>query len=348
MRKQSLISIAFLFLSACSGDSGGTTAESESDESSSVENGDDDDDDDDDDESTSETPSEDEETSASSDDDDDDDDDDETTTTTSEDDDDDETTLTSDDDDDNETTATSGDDDDDTTTTSDDDDDETSSDDTTTDDEPFSFFVTSLARMRELSGSEDGFGGNLGGLEGADKICQDIATAVGAGHKEWRAFLSVTKGPDGNPVNAIDRIGEGPWYDRNGAVLALNKAGLLSDRPTGGDPALAQDLTDEDGVPLTEFGDSHDVLTATNKQGMLIENDLAATCQDWTSSEAGEPRKVMCGHAWPAGSGKNWMQAHPVPGCEPGVNLIQDGPGMGSCVGCGGGWGGIYCFALTP
>jgi hypothetical protein len=338
MRKTSLFALTFFFLGACAAETNGTPADTDTDseETSAA-------DDDDDGSADSDEETEGGDTSEASDD----DDDDEDTTPSSGDDDDDESTTTTDDESD--TTATTGDDDDD-ETSGDDDDDETSSEDTdtTTDDQPFSFFVTSLARMRELSGSEDGFGGNLGGLEGADRICQDIAEKVGAGHKEWRAFLSVTKGPDGNPVHAIDRIGEGPWYDRNGSVFALNKAGLLSDRPTGGDPALAQDFTDEDGVPLTEFGDSHDVLTGTNKEGMLMENDPAGTCQDWTSTEPGDNHRVMCGHAWPAMSGRNWMQSHGAPGCEPGVNLIQDGPGMGSCVGCGGGWGGIYCFALTP
>src|SRR5262245_53883373 len=81
----------------------------------------------------------------------------------------------------------------------------------------FSFFVTSLDTMRTQSGSQDGFGGNLGGLAGADAICQTAAANVGFGAKHWRAFLSVTAdGAGGGPVNAIDRIGEGPWYDRNG------------------------------------------------------------------------------------------------------------------------------------
>ena len=112
---------------------------------------------------------------------------------------------------------------------------------TTTD--KFSFFVTSLGAMQELSGNPKGFGGDLRyggattGLEGADKICAAIAekSMKGAGAKGWRAFLSTVKGgANDGPIHAIDRIGEGPWYDRNGLLVAMTKADLLFDRPKGG------------------------------------------------------------------------------------------------------------------
>jgi hypothetical protein len=212
----------------------------------------------------------------------------------------------------------------------------------------FSFFVTSLDTMRLQSGSQDGFGGDLGGLEGADAICQTAATNVGFGHKTWRAFLSVTSGPNGTPVNAIDRIGDGPWYDRNGRLIAMNKAGLLQTRPAG-DAQAVNDLVDENGVPGTALGDTHDIMTASTAQGILASTNLNATCMDWTSaSDTCCNETVQLGHSWPAMSGQSWVVAHRMRGCAPGVNLIQNGPGEGNCVGCGGGWGGIYCFALEP
>lgn len=228
----------------------------------------------------------------------------------------------------------------------------TSSPDAEVNTEPFSFFVTSLEAMRDLSGSQDGFGGNLGGLSGADSICQEIAAAQGFGSKTWRAFLSVTSGPGGSPVNAIDRIGQGPWYDRLGRLVAQNIDGLLNTRPDG-DPAIVDDLPDEYGRTLSQFGDNHDVLTGSNTQGQLDSTDPTKTCQDWTSiatsgSSTGHAGP-MGGHAWPAMSGQHWIEAHNVPGCAPGVNLVQDGGGQGTdTVGGGGGYGGIYCFALTP
>jgi hypothetical protein len=36
---------------------------------------------------------------------------------------------------------------------------------------------------------------NLGGLRGANKICQDLASAVGLGNKTWRAYLSAERDP---------------------------------------------------------------------------------------------------------------------------------------------------------
>src|ERR1700749_5261947 len=67
-----------------------------------------------------------------------------------------------------------------------------------------SFFVTSAG---------PGKGGNLGGLEGADAHCQQLAAAAGAGGKTWRAYLSTATNAanPGQTVNARDRIGNGPW-----------------------------------------------------------------------------------------------------------------------------------------
>jgi hypothetical protein len=210
--------------------------------------------------------------------------------------------------------------------------------------EPFSFFVTSLAAMRRESGSMDGFGGDLGGLAGADELCRKIAeqSMAGAGAKGWRAFLSTST------VDAIGRIGEGPWYDRAGRVVAMNIDGLLNTRPDG-DEAIIDDLPNEDGVPNragTGAGDddNHDTITASNLQG---EWDGGSTCDDWTSATGSDGPRV--GHTWPAQSGMSWIQAHEAPGCEPSVNLMQGFPnGNDNGIGSNGGYGGIYCFALMP
>ncbi len=216
---------------------------------------------------------------------------------------------------------------------------------------PFSFFVTSLEAMRELSGSEDGFGGDLGGLDGADAICQTIADGVGVGHKEWRAFLSVVNGPDGEPVHAIDRIGEGPWYDANHRLVSQNIAGLLNERPDG-DPQSVNDLPTEFGQPLSVYGDAHDIPTGSDRTGRLNSDDPEATCDDWTSAESIGQDMVVCGHSFPRRGGRRrgaqWISDHQLRGCTPGVNLLQNGRGEGDCIGCSGGYGGIYCFALSP
>ncbi|HET9955332.1 MAG TPA: hypothetical protein VFQ61_12545 [Polyangiaceae bacterium] len=213
----------------------------------------------------------------------------------------------------------------------------------------FSFFVTSLEAMRRLSKNQNGFGGDFrygeaDGLAGADKICTEIAESSmpGSGAKGWRAFLSTSK------VNAIDRVGMGPWYDREGRLVATGVQGLLRDRPDG-DAAVVSDLPNESGVPNRAgtgggMDDNHDTVTGTNTQGKW---DGGSTCSDWTSTTtSGGPR---VGHSWPANSGRNWMQAHNAPGCAPGVNLsLSSGAGSGNGIGNGGGYGGIYCFALMP
>jgi len=101
----------------------------------------------------------------------------------------------------------------------------------------FSFFVTSQAGLQRLSGSPNGFGGDLrfgkaDGLTGADEICRQMAeeSMPGSSSKVWRAMLSVNKGPAGSPVNAIDRVGGGPWYDRIGRIVAMTKADLQADQ----------------------------------------------------------------------------------------------------------------------
>ena len=218
--------------------------------------------------------------------------------------------------------------------------------------EKFSFFYTSLEGMQRLARSQNGFGGDLrfgmaSGLEGADKICQTLASDVGFGGKTWRAFLSVVRGPDGNPVHAIDRVGAGPWYDRNGRLIASDRAGLLAgDRPAGDAQAVA-DLPDETGQGTRRLGDTHDVITGSTRAGQLRNGTSTAnTCEDWTSVAA--RGSVGVGHSWPAGSGRHWIEAHTERSCAAGVNLVQNGPGNGSSIGAGGGWGGFYCFALTP
>jgi len=169
--------------------------------------------------------------------------------------------------------------------------------------------------------------------------------------KTWRAFLSVSKGPADTAVNAIDRVGEGPWYDRKGRILAMNKAALLQVRPQGADAAIANDLPNEDGVPNHNPGtgiiDNHNVLTGSTTMGTLDAQGLTATCQDWTSmaSNGGRPR---CGVSWPRGGLTNWISVLNEGGCAPGTTPPGADSGPSGTVGALGGYGGFYCFALTP
>jgi hypothetical protein len=223
----------------------------------------------------------------------------------------------------------------------------------------FSFFVTSMNALWTLSGDSidnlnGGMGGDFGGLAGADAICQEIGTATGHGDRTWRAFLSVTNDGTGSPVDAIDRIGSGPWHDANGRLVATGIAGLTSgDRPDG-DPQSTSDLPDECGVPTSVLGDAHDTVTGSNTSGRLSSTNPSSTCNDWTSSDGSVGGDgtfagglVRCGHSFPrsATSGRQWMDDHQLRGCGKGANLLSNGSGSGTCSGCTGGYGAIYCFA---
>ena len=187
------------------------------------------------------------------------------------------------------------------------------------------------------------------GLDGADKICQTIAGNEGFGSKTWRAFLSTTT------VNAIDRVGTGPWYDRLGRLVATSVSGLIAGNRPDGVAAVVADLPNEKGVQEHTANtsiDDHDTLTGSNTQGRVYSATASSTCNDWTSA-VGSTGRPMAGHSWPGGPSQNWIQAHTMNGCAPGVCLTQAGAGCSTAcpsggVGCSGGYGGIYCFALTP
>jgi hypothetical protein len=240
----------------------------------------------------------------------------------------------------------------------------------------FSFFTTSQDGLFTLPAGEfapapdpeDGYGGNLGGLAGADEICTMLArTSNPTDQKTWRAFLSTSGFDGGERVDAIDRIGDGPWYDYNGLLLAETIEGLLPEgndgRPSDADPQLADMFTDENGEDIrpSQQIDNHDTLTGSGQDGRLFddgEDGRVATCEDWTSSSVqgdegnlmGFGGQVPVGHSWPRtnNNGRHWIQEHTINGCEPGAD-IDGGAGAPAGdfrVGAGGGYGGFYCFAL--
>ena len=239
--------------------------------------------------------------------------------------------------------------------------------------EKFSFFVTSWAGLQRLAkefglgDGTDGFGGDLkygetgpgAGLRGADKICATLAEASmpGAGGKGWRAFLSAADDGTSKPVNAIDRIGTGPWYDRLGRVFGTSVMDVAAERPKSADATIKNDFPNEDGVPNHQPDptkaavDNHDMLTGSNDTGKLLAN---AHCLNWTSAlgDIAKEGKPRVGHAWPRGTGNsaNWMSSLTESGCKAGANLKEQGGPLKDAVtvGSGGGYGGFYCFALKP
>ena len=179
--------------------------------------------------------------------------------------------------------------------------------------EGMTFFATSAG-----SGA---LGGNLGGLRGADAICQTHADAVGQGDCTWRAYLSTTA------EDARDRIGSGPWQNAMGDVIAADVESLHADGLSNGDP---QHVLDENGQEVP--GDEHDILTGSNEDGTVLEG---STCADWTSDSQDDAARV--GHSDIPDNpmfSPSWNSAHDTPGCRA-QDLDQTG-----------GAGRLYCFAI--
>ncbi len=193
---------------------------------------------------------------------------------------------------------------------------------------PMSFFVTSVGT---------GNGANLGGLAGADKHCQQLAAAAGAGNRAWRAYLS-TSASEGNPaVHARDRIGQGPWFNAKGARVAQNLADLhgdtLEQARLGNTLTKATALT-EKGDSVKGFGDTpnqHDILTGSQTDGRAYTDGADHTCKNWTGS--GEGIAQVGHHDRTGGPGTSWNSVHATRGCSQ-ENLVSTG-----------GAGLLYCFA---
>src|SRR5215813_4947293 len=113
-----------------------------------------------------------------------------------------------------------------------------------------SFFVTSVG---------PGKGADVGGLAGADRHCQQLAATVGAGGKTWHAYLSTS---GANAVNARDRIGNGPWQNSKGVVIATS----VDDLHSANNKLSRENSLTERGSVVAGFGYApnwHDALTGS-------------------------------------------------------------------------------------
>ncbi|MGB9368744.1 MAG: lectin [Xanthobacteraceae bacterium] len=189
-----------------------------------------------------------------------------------------------------------------------------------------------------VTGNGPGKGADLGGIEGADRLCQTLAERHGAGAKTWRAYLS-TQPADGKPaVNARERIGNGPWQNFKGTVVANSLADLHSDNnKLGFDNSLSERGQIIPGVGFAP--NRHDVLTGSTPEGNAFPAGDDRTCRNWSSSAQGA---AMVGHIDKKGlrddpPSKSWNSSHPSRGPEGGCSAA-DLRGTG-------GDGLFYCFA---
>jgi hypothetical protein len=193
--------------------------------------------------------------------------------------------------------------------------------------QPMSFFVTSVG---------PGTGGNLGGLDGADKHCQSLAAAAGAGNRTWRAYLSAA-GAGGQPqVNARDRIGQGPWFNAKGVLIAANVADLHGDFERDRNNIRKPTALTEKGEEVKGVGDKpneHDILTGSDSHGRIpVGAANVLTCNNWTSSDNAD-RTIVGHHDRLGGANSSWNAVHSSAGCSQEALVKTGGAGL------------FYCFA---
>jgi hypothetical protein len=193
------------------------------------------------------------------------------------------------------------------------------------------FFVTSVG---------GGKGADLGGLAGADKHCQELAAAAGAGGHTWHAYLSTQSSGGGDAVNARDRIGKGPWTNAKGEVVAKS----VDDLHSANNNLTKQTSLNEKGGVVNGRGDNpnmHDALTGSQPDGRAFAAGEDRTCKNYSSSMQGA---VMLGHIDRQGlrddaESKSWNSSHPSRGPDGGCsqNDLKSTGGAGL----------FYCFAAN-
>ena len=191
---------------------------------------------------------------------------------------------------------------------------------------PMGFFITS-----SVPGS-----GNLGGLEGADGICQDLAEAAGAGDRTWRAYLSTQATESEEAVNARDRIGSGPWHNAAGDLIAANVYDLHGDFERDRNNLHKASALDESGNVVNGRGDDpneHDILTGSDSHGRAWPAGEDRTCMNWTSDSA-DARGWVGHHDRQGGGNTSWNSVHLTRGGCHAEGLRSTG-----------GNGRFYCFA---
>jgi len=193
------------------------------------------------------------------------------------------------------------------------------------------FFITSAG---------PGKGADLGGLEGADRLCQSLAQAAGAGSHTWHAYLSTQAAGGAPAVNARDRIGKGPWQNAKGQVIAQN----VDDLHSASNKIGKQTALNEKGETVNGRGDTpnrHDIMTGSQPDGRAFPAGDDKTCGNWTKSAQGA---AMLGHHDRMGlrdddASKSWNSSHlsrgPDGGCSQADLRSTGGDGL------------IYCFAAN-
>jgi parallel beta-helix repeat protein len=140
------------------------------------------------------------------------------------------------------------------------------------------------------------YDGNLGGLSGADAICEERAVEGGLTGTSWTAWLS------DDDTDAVDRIPDGEYQLVNGTVIADDKADLIDGMLNA-------------AINLDEFGNSKAEFawTGTNTSG----TNTGSNCQGWTDDSVEDfcqPEIPDCGdRGVSSATNADWTQLSGAP-----------------------------------
>ena len=198
--------------------------------------------------------------------------------------------------------------------------------------------------------------GNLGGLAGADQMCQTQAQALGgaAAAKTWHAYLSQEQRGNTPRIDARTRIGTGPWHNVKGQLIASNVADLHGDQQRDRNNIQKATNLDSKGNEIPGGGgapgtNQHDAMTGSDSTGRAFTDGTDHTCNNWTSDGMALPRaanapaevpadraRAMLGHTDRSGGGNtSWNAAHMSQGCSKQALINTGGAGR------------FYCFATN-
>jgi hypothetical protein len=192
--------------------------------------------------------------------------------------------------------------------------------------------------------------GNLGGIAGADQICQNASLAAAIGNPSlvpfnhtWHAYLSQEQRGTAPRLDARDRIGTGPWYNAKGQLIAISVADLHGDQQRDRNNIQRATALDARGNEIP--GNEHDILTGSDSLGRAFTDGVDHTCNNWTSDGMTllqqdpnippDRARGMVGHMdRTGGQNTSWNAAHMSQGCSK------------QALNNTGGGGRIYCFAI--
>jgi hypothetical protein len=195
--------------------------------------------------------------------------------------------------------------------------------------------------------------GNLGGLQGADQMCQSQAQALGgrAAMRTWHAYLSQEQRGNTPRVDARTRIGAGPWYNVRGVLIASNVADLHGDQQRDRNNVQRANTLDAKGneipgVGSPPGGNQHDAMTGSDSTGRAFTDGNDHTCNNWSTDAMSLPQqnpnvpadraRTMLGHTdRSGGANTSWNAAHMSQGCSKQALINTGGAGR------------FYCFAIA-